>query len=246
MGIAQDFVSSYLAAWNHRDPRQVAEHFCSDGHYIDVPTQLHLSGDALLAHLEEYFDRTRHRYELVGEILVNDNTLAFQYRACPLQAGSADPGWGGAEFIQLDGLGARSINDYYRLPTPGRASAGRYAKSGLSEACMAGLLEQLEALMARERLFLDPSLSLPRLARRLGCSVNHLSQALNAGHGMSFFDYVNGLRIREAQDMLRGSDAQRPAILDVALAVGFNSTSTFYTAFKKATGQTPARYRRGD
>ncbi|MEM9397592.1 MAG: helix-turn-helix transcriptional regulator, partial [Pseudomonadota bacterium] len=63
-------------------------------------------------------------------------------------------------------------------------------------------------------------------------------------YSMSFFDYINQFRVREAAHMLRQPDCRFPAILDVALSVGFNSTSTFYTAFKKETGQTPAKYRR--
>ena len=44
--------------------------------------------------------------------------------------------------------------------------------------------------------------------------------------------------------MLCKKKAQADAILNIALSVGFNSTSTFYAAFKKTTGQTPAQYRR--
>jgi AraC-like DNA-binding protein len=78
----------------------------------------------------------------------------------------------------------------------------------------------------------------------MDCSVNHLSQAINAGFGVSFYDYVNGYRVRQAADILCCGDTESNGILDVALAVGFNSTSTFYAAFKKITGQTPAQYRR--
>jgi AraC-like DNA-binding protein len=98
--------------------------------------------------------------------------------------------------------------------------------------------------MEEDKVYLDPELSLPRLAEALGCSVNHLSQAINAGHNLSFFDYVNHYRVAEAARLLRQKDCRFPAVLDVALSVGFNSISTFYTAFKKSTGQTPAKYRR--
>ena len=125
-----------------------------------------------------------------------------------------------------------------------QAGGRRYAKSGLNEATMARLLQSLQTAMETERVYLDPELSLPILAAQLGCSVNHLSQAINAGHSMSFFDYVNQYRVNEAARLLRQEDCRFPAILDIALSVGFNSTSTFYTAFKKATGQTPAKYRR--
>lgn len=245
----QDFVTSYIAAWNQRDPGSVMRHLHRDGLYCDMPSRRQLNGAALVEHLVEYFSNEDYQYELVGEVLANDSTVAFQYRVVPQDPDSSEAGWTGAEFVQLDGDAARQISDYYRMPPeqkPAEISAGgrRYAKSGLSEEAMGRLLASLKCAMEEEQIYLDPDLSLPRLAEELGCSVNHLSQAINAGHSMSFFDYVNRFRVTEAARMLRQRDCQFPAILDVALSVGFNSTSTFYTAFKKATGETPARYRR--
>lgn len=250
MGKHDDFVRSYLNAWSQHDPSQVMEHISDGGFYHDMPQQQRLGGEALLRHLDEYFSDDNYRYELVGKVLVNADTIAFQYRVCPLEPEGGDIIWGGAEFIHMDGDEAREITDYYRLPDElprrrGDADGQRYAKSGLDDAAMQELLDVLEHAMQEERIYLDPDLSLPRLAEHLGCSVNHLSQAINAGHSVSFFDYINSFRVREAAHMLRQKDSNSPAILTVALSVGFNSTSTFYTAFKKATGQTPARYRRG-
>ena len=85
---------------------------------------------------------------------------------------------------------------------------------------------------------------MPKLAGLVHCSVNHLSQAVNSGFGMNFFDFLNSYRIEEAKAMLKQNDPQAQAILDVSFAVGFNSNSAFYAAFKKATGQTPAQFRR--
>ncbi|MEM1187396.1 MAG: helix-turn-helix domain-containing protein [Pseudomonadota bacterium] len=247
MGSPQQFVESYLSAWNAQDASGVAGHLSTDGKYFDGASQEHLAGEALVEHLVEYFSNDEYRYEIVGDVLTNEKTVAFQYRVVPRDPSSNAAGWGGAEFIELDGEVAQQISDYYRLPAapPGPGSKGRrYAKSGLGEDAMATLLTSLKRAMEDEKTFLDPDLSLPRLASNLGCSVNHLSQAINAGHNLSFFDYINQFRVAEAARMLRQKDCQFPAILDVALSVGFNSTSTFYTAFKKATGQTPAKYRR--
>lgn len=246
----QQFVDSYFDAWNNHDAAGVAEHLGSDGTYFDEPAQQELGGEALVTDLIDYFSNDHYGYEIMGDVLSNGNTVAFQYRAFPMDSSSGIAGWTGAEFIVMDGDVASQINDYYRVPGAQSRRAGltpsgrRYAKSGLSGDAMNDLLGSLKKAMEDEKIFLDPELSLPRLADELGCSVNHLSQAINAGHSMSFFDYINQYRVTEAARMLRQKECQFPAILDVALSVGFNSTSTFYTAFKKATGQTPAKYRR--
>lgn len=251
MGSPQEFVRSYVEAWNNHDAPAVAQHLCAEGRYVDVPNQQQLAGDTLIEHLNDYFSNDHYRYEVIGDVLSNGKTIAFQYRVVPIDPTSGLPAWSGAEFIELDGEVAGKIFDYYRVPgsaprrSDGLTGAGRrYAKSGLGQAAMGQLLESLRQAMEVDRIYLDPELSLPRLADTLGCSVNHLSQAINAGHKLSFFDYLNQFRVAEAARLLRQDDCRFPAVLDVALAVGFNSTSTFYTAFKKVTGQTPARYRR--
>jgi AraC-like DNA-binding protein len=250
MSAAEQFVASYLEAWNRQDPSRVVAHLCEDGLYCDTPSQRQFAGEALIEHLVDYFSNDNYRYALIGDVLTNTDTLAFRYEVLPVDRSRGAQGWSGAEFIQLEGAVARQIDDYYRVPGAQSRRAGltpqgrRYAKSGLDTDAMARLLADLQQAMEVERIYLDPELSLPKLADTLGCSVNHLSQAINAGHAMSFFDYVNQFRVAEAARLLRQKDCPFPAILDVALSVGFNSTSTFYTAFKKGTGQTPAKYRR--
>jgi AraC-like DNA-binding protein len=50
--------------------------------------------------------------------------------------------------------------------------------------------------------------------------------------------------VEAAIKLMQSDSRSREAILDIALEVGFNSTSTFYSAFRKVTGQTPGSYRR--
>jgi AraC-like DNA-binding protein len=248
--LSEEFVRSYIAAWNERDPSQVAGHLAPNGTYHDMGEQRQVSRQDFIAHLEDYFVRQSNRYTLVGEILEGRNTIAFQYLAFPARGADRDRGWMGAEFITLEGDRASRIEDYYRDPhladrdRRSRPAAGRYAKSGLSPAAQEAVLRRLAEAMEVDRSYLNSHLSLPELAANIGCSVNHLSQAINEGHGVSFFDFVNRYRIVEATRMLSLREPDEPSILDVALAVGFNSTSTFYAAFKRVTGKTPAQYRR--
>jgi len=98
---------------------------------------------------------------------------------------------------------------------------------------------KLEKLMQTEELYLDPNLSLPMLAKRIGVSTNILSQTLNEKIKSNFFDYVNKYRIAASLPMITKRNS---TVLTVAMNVGFNSRSAFYKAFKRETGTTPGSY----
>ena len=253
--LSQDFVASYIDAWNQHDAGGVAKHLAKEGIYWDIPVKQQLSRDGLITHLKEFFLLDTNVYELMGEVLTAKNSIAFQYRACPPAGECDDLSWTGAEFITMSGDTAGRIEDYYENPnltSSGKSVAGvsrgvavqRYAKSGLDAAGLQAVMGRLTHMMDVEHLFLQSDLTLPQLAAELDCSVNHLSQAINAGFGVGFFDFINQYRIQKAMGLLCNSEPQADAILNIALSVGFNSTSTFYAAFKKTTGQTPAQYRR--
>ena len=237
---ASKFVKSYFDAWNHADPEGVAEHLTPDGVYVDMPENIPRSHDELIVSLSEFFADFPQRYELIGDILSNDKTIAFQYRVTPLAEGDAT--YCGAEFMALNGDAAMTITDYYDVPQ--KVNLDKYAKSGLRREQLHDYMRQLDVIMELQREYLKPDLTLPSLAEQVGCSVNHLSQVINSGFDMSFFDYVNNYRVRQAKDMLLQLDGQNGAILNIAFTVGFNSNSAFYAAFKKHVGMTPAAYRR--
>ena len=252
------FVESYFDAWNHCDPKGVADHLTADGIYCDIPNNMQRSHGELITTLADFFSSHRHRYELVGEILTGENTIAFQYKVCPLGRGTngeQTTRYDGAEFMALNGDAAVTITDYYDVPgierpaklarlTSTQKQRSKYAKSGLNAEQLSHYKDRLEHIMLEQQAYLRPDLTLPRLAEAVDCSVNHLSQVINAGIGMSFFDYLNQHRIRHAKILLSDIDDENSAILNTAFTVGFNSNSAFYAAFKKCVGQTPAQYRR--
>jgi AraC-like DNA-binding protein len=255
---ATEFVDSYFYAWNRRDPEGVADHLASNGLYYDIPENARRTHDELIVSLYEFFSAYRHRYELVGSILAERDTIAFQYRMVPFDdADGADTQktYHGAEFVTLRDDAAIMITDYYDgpsatqlpiLPQRRRTEPRRrkYAKSGLNDQQLAEYMAKLEEVMRSQQIFLRSDLTLPKLADAIDCSVNHLSQVINSGFGVSFFDYLNQYRIRYARELLTRDDNQEQAILNIAYSVGFNSNSAFYAAFKKYAGQTPAHYRR--
>lgn len=88
----------------------------------------------------------------------------------------------------------------------------------------------------------EPDLTLARLARLLGTNTLYLSRAINEGLGINFNEMVNRLR---AEDVARAIDsaADRPDLLEMAMAAGFRSKATFNRAFRSAYGMSPSAYR---
>lgn len=95
-----------------------------------------------------------------------------------------------------------------------------------------------------KQMFKDSLLSLKKLAKLLNVSEKQLSQIINENSGDNFNDFVNKYRIKEAQNLLLNDKSNTFNILQIAYEVGFNSKSTFNSAFKKFTGTTPSLYRK--
>ncbi|PTT61353.1 helix-turn-helix domain-containing protein [Stenotrophomonas sp. HMWF003] len=135
---------------------------------------------------------------------------------------------------------AASIVAWLRLRS-GQVPIEPYQDRRIPDTEAASHLQALAALMATERLHLDPALTLPRLARRMGMPQARLSQLLNDNNQTSFKQYLAQLRVVEAKALLQ----QLPSkpLERVAEEAGFQSMSTFHSAFKKWEGITPAAFR---
>lgn len=123
-----------------------------------------------------------------------------------------------------------------------RGSGKQAAVARLSPDETRRMRARLRRLMEDERLFMDEDLSLSRLAGLLGLSNHQLSWLLNEEQGESFYALVNRYRIEAAREMLRTQPER--TVLQIAMAVGFNSKSSFHAAFTRLTGRTPAAYRK--
>jgi AraC-like DNA-binding protein len=102
-------------------------------------------------------------------------------------------------------------------------------------------LNMLSNYMQKEKPFLDAELTLQKLASQVGIPEKQVSFLINHQMDSHFFDYINNFRIEEAKDLLKNK--KELTVLEILYQVGFNSKSSFYTAFKKETHQTPTTYR---
>lgn len=91
------------------------------------------------------------------------------------------------------------------------------------------------------RHFADPTLTVDALARHLRVSRRHL-EVVFARHDSSPAAHLRGLRLGEARELLRRSQA---TVSSIAYATGFSDVNTFIRAFRRAHGQTPDSWRRG-
>ena len=127
---------------------------------------------------------------------------------------------------------------------PSEPVESRYERSGLSDWEAAALKKALLAAMDGDRPWQDSDLTLADLARRLSTTPHKLSELLNSQLEQTFYDFVNGYRVRYVQRRIESGDARSLTILSLALDAGFASKSTFNEVFKKHTGKTPSDYRR--
>jgi AraC-like DNA-binding protein len=119
----------------------------------------------------------------------------------------------------------------------------KYKSSSLSLDDQTAIVKKLKNTMEVEKPFLRPDFSLPELASKLKLTVHQLSQVINDGLGKSFFEMTAEYRIEEAKLLLK--EKVNIKVEEIAEEVGYNSKSSFNTAFKKITGMTPSEWRVG-
>lgn len=88
--------------------------------------------------------------------------------------------------------------------------------------------------------YMEP-LTLDTLSENFYISKYHLSRIFKETTGFSFIEYLNSVRVREAQIFLRD---EKEKIIDIAQKVGYGSISHFGRVFKATTGVSPHEYRK--
>lgn len=104
----------------------------------------------------------------------------------------------------------------------------------------------LEEWLTREKPYLNPDFQLMDLHQVLPLNRTYLSQLINSEYGVSFYQWMNGLRIEEAKRLMTKQPDLK--LHDIADRCGFLSRQVFARAFLRETGFTPSEWisRRND
>jgi AraC-like DNA-binding protein len=120
---------------------------------------------------------------------------------------------------------------------------GKYAGSNLTPENLKIHMDALRKYMNDKQPYLDSELNMSSLSEELKMSSKLVSQVINEGFNCNFFDFINRQRVEVAKALFKNQMGNKLTIQEVMYDSGFNSKSSFNTAFKKFTKQTPTQYK---
>lgn len=115
---------------------------------------------------------------------------------------------------------------------------GESLEQGRGERIQAWVLRAVSSMNQR----FSENIALTDIAAELSVSPQYLSQIFSRTMGVSFREYLSGLRLRRAAELLRESDLR---VTEVCYQCGYRNLSHFLRSFKRRYGVSPLRYRAG-
>jgi YesN/AraC family two-component response regulator len=126
--------------------------------------------------------------------------------------------------------------------TEEKNNASKYKNSSLTEVQKDKIIRDLEKYMETKPYYYS-RLTIDDVALALNINSKYLSQVINEIYKRNFYSYINNYRINDSKQMLVSGEFGNYSMEGIAKTVGFNSKSSFYTAFKNNTGMTPLEFK---
>ncbi len=125
-----------------------------------------------------------------------------------------------------------------------KLKCAKYKTSNLKKEDIEKHKNRLIKLMSDDKMFLNKTLSVIEVAKKLNIPRQHVSEILNIHMQVNFQDFINSYRIEKFIEYLQKDEYKNYTILAIALEVGFSSKTSFNTTFKKVKGITPTQFKK--
>lgn len=250
----QILVQRYLDCWSRADIQGLTALYASDFQYHDLTSGTVVARADIEGFLEDTFANEGRSSLVFHDVIYPNKGTVFvhwtQSLKVPGKRGAVRIG--GVELLVVRGEKIVSVHEFYdyRPPDPAEsdaaveaAQAEQLRKLGLAHEDVADIKNRAATYLSETDAFLDPDVTLQKIASAIGVTRNQLSYVLNNVLDVSFYDWINAHRITFVIDQMR-DETLRFSVVASAMEAGFNSISGFYGAFKKQTGLTPTAYRK--
>ena len=102
------------------------------------------------------------------------------------------------------------------------------------------LMETIDNMMEKEKLYTSPSISIENLSVLTGKSHRVVSGTINRCRHVNFKTYINKYRVDEAARLIESGWLDQHTMEALAKEVGFGNRTNLYRVFKRYTGVSPS------
>lgn len=251
---AEKLVKQYIDAWNQREVAGLLDLMHPGAAYYDAFWMESCVGRDLAQYFRDEFDEEPYWYEQVGDVIATENGVSFRYSAHdPSDANIGDPIHYGAEVLQIRDSKILTVTDFYcstirdDLEEVAKLAVRHHGmpthvSSGLGALKTMRIRSALSTEIEKDEVYLDPNISLSKLAAKIGCSLDQLSIVISREFGTSFAHVMDARRIEHAKKLLQSYPDDPNILKQVSGQAGFKSYKEFCDKFTDFLGCTPTDY----